>query len=96
MPAAIAEVQAAIKRVEGEAVAAIRHEAGEASAEIKHVAEAVAPKDVPWDGITERRKLDAPVDRRVSTESVAQAAFKLDQQAAADGAQQGARQQEGV
>ena len=29
----------------------------------------------PWDGITERRKLNAPVDRRVSPESVARAAF---------------------
>jgi len=35
--------------------------------------------EAPWDGKTERRKLDAPVDRRVSPESVAQAAFKRSQ-----------------
>lgn len=48
-------------------------------------AEAPAPKK-PWDGVSERRKLDAPVDRRVSPESVAQAAFKLAQQAGQGGA----------
>lgn len=47
---------------------------------------APAPRE-PWDGITERRLPDAPVDRRAPPESVAQAAFKLDQQGA---------QQEGV
>lgn len=51
----------------GEAVAAIQHEAGEAIAEIKHVAEAIAPKDVPWDGVCERRMATEPrraVDRQ--------------------------------
>ena len=31
----------------------------------------------PWDGVTERRKLNAPVERRVSPESVARANFLL-------------------
>lgn len=34
-----------------------------------------AVQPVPWDGITERRKLNAPVDRRVSPASVARAEF---------------------
>ncbi|MDO8777067.1 MAG: YdaS family helix-turn-helix protein [Burkholderiaceae bacterium] len=36
----------------------------------------------PWDGKTERRKLDAPIDRRVSPESVAHAQFLRSQSAA--------------
>lgn len=65
-PAAIAEVQAAIKRVEGEAVAAIRHEAGEATAEIKHV---------PWDGVCERRVAAEPrwaADRQAPSSAAGQ------------------------
>jgi len=34
-----------------------------------------AQSEQPWDGITERRKLNAPIDRRVSPESVARADF---------------------
>ena len=37
--------------------------------------------DEPWDGKTERRKLDAPIDCRVSPESVARAKFLRRQQA---------------
>lgn len=36
--------------------------------------------EAPWDGKTERRKLDAPIDRRVSPESMAHANFLRSQQ----------------
>lgn len=52
--------------------------------ELSHAYTPAVPQDQqPWDHKTERRKLDAPVERRVSPESVAQAAFKLAQQASA-------------
>lgn len=84
----VADAHAAIKHVEAVAVAAIRQGAGQATAEIQKIAEVLLKEDEPWDGITdrrqevavwdgktERRKLDAPIDRRVSAESVARADF---------------------
>lgn len=84
----VAEAQSAIKHVEAVAVAAIRQGAGQATAEIKHLAGEILKEAEPWDGATERRqevgawdgkterrKLDAPLDRRVSAESVARAEF---------------------
>ena len=46
-----------------------------------------AVAQVQWDGKTERRKLDAPIDRRVSPASLAHAEFLLAQ--AANPKQQG-------
>ena len=98
----VAHVQAAIQHVEVVAVTAIREEATEALAQIGNIADAVMERldadgkpwdgterreeDLPWDSRTERRKLGAPIDRRVSAESVAQAKFK---------ARQGAKQADG-
>ena len=50
--------------------------------ELAELAQPVLTQAVPWDGITERRKLNAPIDRRASPESVAHAEWLRSQPSA--------------
>ncbi|WP_327081139.1 transcriptional regulator [Polaromonas sp. CG_9.5] len=59
----LAQAQATPAQPAIETVAQAQAALHEATVEIKQAAEELRKKDAPWDGVTERRKLNAPIDR---------------------------------